>query len=206
MAIYQSLLDKSRKSVSKTVWSILFVGSVISSLLLIASYVIQPTSFFNLSPSHHIICEHAIDTESCSAHVSEVAQTPILTTQYTQGYRLNLLQSILTKSTSHIQKAIDTANAVKLRINSPKEEAGLVECEELMDLSMDRVWDSIVALSKKSSADSMQDAHSWLSSVLTNHATCLDGLEGYSARTLMEAEVKDLISRARTSLALLVAI
>ncbi|MQK22214.1 hypothetical protein EI013_28010, partial [Escherichia coli] len=71
---------------------------------------------------------------------------------------------------------------------------------------MDRVWDSIVALSKKSSADSMQDAHSWLSSVLTNHATCLDGLEGYSARTLMEAEVKDLISRARTSLALLVAI
>ncbi|KAK7308156.1 hypothetical protein VNO77_41753 [Canavalia gladiata] len=108
------------------------------------------------------------------------------------------------KSTSHIQRAMDEAKAVKLRINSPREEAALHNCVELMDLSMDRVWDSMVALTK-GTTDSVHDAHTWLSTVLTNHDTCLDGLEG-TARALMEAEVEDLMSRARTSLAMLVAV
>ncbi|KAJ1420434.1 Pectinesterase, catalytic [Sesbania bispinosa] len=99
---------------------------------------------------------------------------------------------------------MDTVKAIKHRINNPKEEVALHDCEQLMDLSIDRVWDSVVALTKNT-IDSQQDAHSWLSSVLTNHATCLDGLEGPS-RALMEAELEDLMSRARTSLAMLVAV
>ncbi|XP_029127404.1 pectinesterase 2.1-like [Cajanus cajan] len=99
---------------------------------------------------------------------------------------------------------MDTANVIKLRINNPREEAALRDCVELMDLSMDRVWDSMVALTKNTS-DSLQDAHTWLSSVLTNHASCLDGLEE-PAKALMVAELEDLISRSRTSLAMLVAV
>ncbi|OIV95013.1 hypothetical protein TanjilG_22210 [Lupinus angustifolius] len=191
------------KPLSKILWLILSIAIVLSSLLLISSYLIKPIPLFNPSSSLNI-CEYAIDTKSCLAHVSEVTQVPNLATT-TQSYKLKLLQSILKRTTSYILKGMDTANAIKLKgSNSPKDEAALHDCEELMDLSNSRVKDSMVALSKRT-IDSMQDAHSWLSSVLTNHATCLDGLEG-SARTLMEAEVKDLISRSRTSLALLVAI
>ncbi|XP_073221084.1 pectinesterase/pectinesterase inhibitor-like [Cicer arietinum] len=44
-----------------------------------------------------------------------------------------------------------------------------------------------------------------LSIVLTNHVTCLDGLEG-SSLVVMESDLHDLISRARSSLAVLVAV
>nr|CAD29733.1 pectin methylesterase [Sesbania rostrata] len=201
MASQQSLLDKPRNSLSKTFWLILSLVAIISSSALIASYLFNPTSFFNLTSSPHV-CEHALDTKSCLAHVSEVAQGPILAT--TKDHKLNLLISLLTQSTPQIQNAMDTVKAIKHKINNPKEEAALHDCEQLMDLSIDRVWDSVVALTKNT-IDSQQDTHSWLSSVLTNHATCLDGLEGTS-RALMEAELEDLMSRARTSLAMLVAV
>jgi pectinesterase len=97
-----------------------------------------------------------------------------------------------------------TAKDVNHRINDPKVVAGLLDCVQLMDLSRDRILDSIVGLENITSR-SLEDAHSWLSSVLTNHVTCLDGLHG-SARTTMEPGLEDLISRARTSLAMLVAV
>ncbi|XP_027361417.1 pectinesterase-like [Abrus precatorius] len=202
MATQQSLLNKPSKSLSKTIFLILSAAAVISSSALIASYFINPTSFFNPSSPHHV-CDHALDTSSCLAHVSEVAQGPFLSTP-TKDHKYNLLHSFLMKSNSHIHNAMDTAKAIRQRINNRREEAALRDCEELMELSMDRVWDSMVALTKDTTV-SQQDAHTWLSSVLTNHGTCLDGLEG-PAKALMEAEVQDLMSRARTSLAMLVAV
>ncbi|XP_057436874.1 pectinesterase-like [Lotus japonicus] len=195
----QSLLDKPRKSFSKTFWLFLSLVAIISSSALIASYL-KPTSFnLFLSPPHG--CEHALDASSCLAHVSEVSQSPI---SATKDPKLNILISLMTKSTSHIQEAMVKTKAIKNRINNPREEAALSDCEQLMDLSIDRVWDSVMALTKDNT-DSHQDAHAWLSGVLTNHATCLDGLEGPS-RALMEAEIEDLISRSKTSLALLVSV
>ncbi|RDX97265.1 Pectinesterase 2.1, partial [Mucuna pruriens] len=199
MASQQSVLDRPRKSASKTIWLILSIAVVLSSSAFIGSYLIKSTLFFNHSFPHHV-CDHALDTTSCLAHVSEVAQGQILTA--TKDYKFNLLRSFLMKSTSHIQSVMDTANAIKYRINNRRDDAALQDCAELMDLSIDRVWDTMVALTKETT-DSLQDVHTWLSSVLTNHATCLDGLEG-RARVLMEAELEDLISRARTSLAMLV--
>ncbi|CAI8593305.1 unnamed protein product [Vicia faba] len=96
------------------------------------------------------------------------------------------------------------ANVIKRRVNGPREETALNDCEQLMDLSMDRVWDSVLTLTKNN-VESQQDAHTWLSSILTNHATCLDGLEGAS-RAVMENDLEDLISRARSSLAVLVSV
>ncbi|KAL4373646.1 hypothetical protein AHAS_Ahas05G0102600 [Arachis hypogaea] len=194
---------------------LLIFDGVVASTVFIASYlIIRTTSFssFSLSsssssPHHHDdLYQHAIHRATCLAHVSEIAQQdPILAT--TKGHNFNLLQSFLTKSNSGIQEAMDMASAIKIRFNgSPKEEAALQVCADLMDLSIGRVLQSVVALTKRNTTHSLQDAHTWQSSVLTNHATCLDGLEGFSARAIMEPQLRDLIFRSRTSLAVLAAL
>ncbi|BAU00809.1 hypothetical protein VIGAN_10244100 [Vigna angularis var. angularis] len=201
MATHQSLLDNPRKSVSKTICLIFSVAVVLTSSALIASYLSKPSPLFNHGISHRV-CDHAIDPSACLAHVLEVEQDPMFGA--TQNHRFGLLQSFLMKSTSHIERVIGAANAMRVRMNNPGEEAALRDCVELMELSVDRVWDSKASLTK-GTTDSAQDAHTWLSSVLTNHVTCLEGLKG-RARRVMEAEVQDLISRARSSLAMFVAV
>ncbi|XP_058767118.1 pectinesterase-like [Vicia villosa] len=201
MATQETLLDKPRKSLPKTFWLILSLAAIISSSALIVSHFKKPTSFFHLS-SASSLCEHALDTKSCLTHVSEVVHGPTLANS--KDHKLSTLLSLLTKSTTHIQKARDTANAIKRRVNSPREETALNDCEQLMELSIDRVWDSMLTLTKNN-IDSQQDAHTWLSSVLTNHATCLDGLEGTS-RVVMESDIQELKSRAKTSLAVFLAV
>jgi len=201
MASQQSLLDKPRKSLPKTFWLILSLVAIISSSALIISHLNKPISFINLSSAPNL-CEHALDTNSCLTHVAEVSHVSTLVT--TKDQNLHVLLSLLTKSTAHIKKTMDTTNVIKRRINSPREEIALSDCEQLMDLSMNRIWDSMLKLTKNN-IDSHQDAHTWLSSVLTNHATCLDGLEGTS-RAVMENDLQDLISRARSSLAVFLAV
>ncbi|KAK2413960.1 pectinesterase [Trifolium repens] len=201
MAFQENLLEKPKKSITKTFWLILSLAAIISSSALIVSHLKKPISILHLSSAPNL-CEHALDTKSCLTHVSEVVQGSNL--DNIKDHKLSTLISLLTKSTTHIQKAMNTANVIKRRINSPKEENDLNVCEQLMDLSMDRVWDSVLTLTKDNT-DSQQDAHTWLSSVLTNHATCLDGLEGTS-RAVMEGDLQELISRARSSLAVLVAV
>nr|DAD23307.1 TPA_asm: hypothetical protein HUJ06_024770 [Nelumbo nucifera] len=73
-----------------------------------------------------------------------------------------------------------------------------------MDLSIDRLMDSTPTVLTRTNP-SMANANAWLSSALTNHVTCHDGLNG-SALSAMDGILKDLIARARTSLALLMAI
>lgn len=119
---------------------------------------------------------------------------------------VNLLQGLLEESSPHLQKALETAKEAYSKINNPEDRAAIIDCVELMDVSMDRVMDSIVALQNLKVQNTMEDVHTWLSSILTNHVTCLDGLEGLSARTIMEPRLKDLISRSRAFLAMLVAI
>jgi pectinesterase len=201
MATQQSLLDKPRKSIPKTFWLILSLVAIISSSALIVSHLNKPISFYHLSSAPNV-CQHALDSKSCLDHVSEVIQGATLAN--TKDQNLHVLLSLLTKSTTHMQKAMNTANVIKRRINSPREEIALNDCEQLMDLSMDRVWDSVLAMTE-SNIDSEQDAHTWLSSVLTNHATCLDGLEGISLN-LMESDIQEMISRARTSLAVFLSV
>ncbi|XP_058739516.1 pectinesterase-like [Vicia villosa] len=201
MATQETLLDKPRKSLPKTFWLILSLAAIISSSTLIATHFKKPTTFFHLSSAPNL-CEHALDTKSCLTHVSEVVHGPTLAN--TKDHKLSTLLSLLTKSTTHIQKSMKTANVIKSRVNSRREEIALNDCEQLMNLSMERVWDSVLTLTKDN-MDTQQNAHTWLSSVLTNHVTCLDGLEGAS-RVIMENDLQDLISRARSSLAVLVSV
>ncbi|XP_052725198.1 pectinesterase-like [Vigna angularis] len=199
MATQQSLLEKPKKSVSKTICLLLSVIAVLSSSAFLASYIFKPSSVFNDSSLNHV-CHHALDTTSCLAHISEVTQTHTFTA--TKRHKFDLLKSFLKKHASHIEKAMGETNAIRFRVNNPREEAALKDCVDLMELSFDRVWNSMLALTKQTT-ESHQDAHTWLSSVLTNHATCLDGLEG-AARSVMEDELEDLKSRSRTALAILV--
>ncbi|CAK8541371.1 unnamed protein product [Lathyrus sativus] len=201
MATQETLLDKPKKSIPKTFWLILSLAAIISSSAIIVSHLNIPTSFFHPS-SAPTLCEHAVDTKSCLTHVSEVVQGPTLAN--TKDHKLSTLISLLTKSITHIQEATNKANIIKSRVNSGREEIALNDCEQLMNLSTDRVWDSVLTLTKDN-MDSQQDAHTWLSSVLTNHETCLDGLQG-TTRVVMESDLQDLISRARSSLAVLVSV
>ncbi|GMY36948.1 pectinesterase/pectinesterase inhibitor [Fagus crenata] len=190
MATHQPLLENPKTSHYKTFYLFLTFTAIISSIALVATHFIRPSSSNPFLQSHICDQEGWIDTDTIM-----------------QMNDVHLLQVFLERSTSAIQKAMDTANNVNQRINNnPREQAALLDCMELMDLSKDRVFDSIVAL-KNMTTRSFEDAHAWLSSVLTNHVTCLDGLEGSdSAWTSMEPGLKDLLSRAKTSLAMLVAI
>lgn len=133
----------------------------------------------------------------------------ILTTK--KDVEFTLFRSFLMEySTSHILKAMHKFNAIKQWMNnhSPRDQAAaLSDCIKLLDFSMDRVRDSMEALDRNYD-ESHDDAHTWLSSVLSYHVTCLEGLveESSIARALMESDVEDLISRAKTSLDMFVAI
>lgn len=84
------------------------------------------------------------------------------------------------------------------------EQVALGDCVELIDLSIDRVTDSVVALANRTIL-SHSDAQVWLSSVLTNHVTCLDGLRALG-KSFMERVLEDLISRAKASLVIIAAV
>ncbi|TXG47091.1 hypothetical protein EZV62_026385 [Acer yangbiense] len=145
-----------------------------------------------------------IDSQPCSStggiviFVSGSLQLP------GEEHLLRFSQIFLEKSASDIQDTIIkiARRNVSRRINNPREQAALIDCVELMELSVDRIKDSIEALKRKTT-NSNEDAHTWLSGVLTNHVTCLDGIDGSgSVRTM----ISDLITRARKSLAVFVAL
>ncbi|RWR85122.1 pectinesterase [Cinnamomum micranthum f. kanehirae] len=145
--------------------------------------------------NHFHICEKSKNPNSCHAILSSVA-----TFEFLPPTKLLLLQAILKKSVPKINGAISTANDIHGRINDPKQQAGLADCATLMDLSRDRVEDSMLDLDSMS-MNSLSGVHSWLSAVLTNHVTCSDGLHG-PAKSIMETELKPLMELASTSLAI----
>ncbi|KAH7837139.1 hypothetical protein Vadar_010072 [Vaccinium darrowii] len=199
-ATHQPLLGNTptrKTSFWKSLCLLLSLAAIIGSITLVTTRLINPTSY-NPPLSAHI-CDPALDRVSCWDMVSEVASGNMM-----QMNSIDLLQMFLKTSASHIREAVDIASSVSHRINDPKEQAAIADCLELMDLSIDRVMDSVLALGKKTTR-SHSDAHSWLSGVLTNHVTCLDGLNG-PAQPMMEPKLKDLMARARASLAMVVAI
>lgn len=167
--------------------------------------VIGPIAFFttkSVDTSSSLgahVCDQAHGQASCLTMLSQITSGGLM-----QMNDVTLLQMILQNSTSHIRDTAKMANDVSRRINDPREQAALADCLELLDMAESRVVDSVVALGHPT-ACSHSDAHAWLSSVLTNHVTCLDGLSGL-ARPIMESKLNDLISRARTCLALLVSL
>ncbi|KAM3285362.1 hypothetical protein P3S67_024161 [Capsicum chacoense] len=123
---------------------------------------------------------------------------------------VEMLQMILQKMSSQIQETTTLIENVRLRINDIREESALRICSELMDLSRDKITDTMVALGKLMTTTSSNsiyfDAHTWLSAVLTNHNTCLDELHGHEAHSIIQSSLSDLMSKASASLSLMVSI
>ncbi|KAG5622861.1 hypothetical protein H5410_008079 [Solanum commersonii] len=196
----QPLLDSPKtksSSSTKALFVLLSLATIVGSVGLISIWAINGTG-----PSISLttpVCETAHDQPSCLAILSEVAPVGVIDAKI-----VDLLQMVLHKSSLKIHETIDLTNNVNGRINDAKEQAALADCLELMDLSRDRLMDSMIGLGNLS-AQAHFDIHSWLSSILTNHVTCIDGLNG-QARSIMEPMLNDLVARARTSLALMVAI
>ncbi|KAJ4982360.1 hypothetical protein NE237_033197 [Protea cynaroides] len=156
------------------------------------------------------LCSAAIICPSAFVAFHAINNTPHLSLPYSQICSLlhdqpSCLQLFLNKSVSLIVDGMDTVNHISRRINDVREQAALADCVELMDLSIDRLKDSIVAIGG-GSTESFTNAHSWLSSVLTNHETCMDGLNGGSAQSALKFLLQDLIARNKASLAMFIAI
>ncbi|XP_055803918.1 pectinesterase-like [Solanum dulcamara] len=196
----QPLLDSPKtksSSSSKAFYVLLSLAAIIGSVGLISIWPINGTSPSISSTAN--VCDTAHDQPSCLAMVSEVAPAGVIDTK-----TVDLLKMVLHKSSLKIHETIDLVSNVNGRLNDGKEQAALADCLELMDLSRDRLMDSMMGL-RNLSAQAHFDVHSWLSSILTNHVTCIDGLNGQT-RSIMEPMLNDMIARARTSLALMVAI
>ncbi|XP_073127597.1 pectinesterase-like [Henckelia pumila] len=143
------------------------------------------------------ICQRALHPETCQNFVSELVSDGVKPQNTTF-----ILQKMLVKQARMMRNA--TLHATKLRnqMNAQTEQGALADCLELLDLSIDLVLDSIKAIMAPTGIMSRADAQTWLSTVLTNHVTCFDGLNAPS-RKPMEAILEDLILRARASLAIL---
>ncbi|KAK9084877.1 hypothetical protein Sjap_025288 [Stephania japonica] len=150
------------------------------------------TNSSNSSLSH--LCERAHDPQSCHTLLSQELGHSLVH----RSNDLGLLNLFLSNSVSRISSTIKLVQHVQNRANDVREQSALADCMELMSSSIDRVLDSKSALRSLA----LVDAQTWLSTVLTNHVTCLDGLQGES-RSVMEAELEDLIARDRTALSML---
>lgn len=110
-----------------------------------------------------------------------------------------MLVKILEGHVSHINNVIKATQ--EYHDDHHRERAALADCLELMDLSRDRVTDSIKALGAKSNNE--MDINAWLSAVLTNYVTCLDLIQDYPHLLgLIGPNIEGLISRARAILAI----
>ncbi|XP_059292876.1 pectinesterase-like [Lycium ferocissimum] len=195
-----------RKTFSfKSLYIFLALAAVVCSIAIVSIVYFHGSNNSFLSVKSPNICEHATDQSSCLAIVSEVI-TPY-SASAAKNKKVEILQMILHKTSSQIQETTTFIKNVQLRINDKREQSSLAICLELMDMSREKIMDSMVALGKLSTSSSNSiyfDAHTWLSAVLTNHNTCMDELHDGEAQSIMKPILKDLMSRASASLALMV--
>lgn len=204
----QPLLDVKNNTIfsCKIIYSVMLLISAIS---LISFFVLLPDQQQQPPPteiqSHQSVslinlCSRAHNQEECSKFVSEVTATNGKLAAQKDGKII--LKKFLMNYGHQLDNAITVLKRSKNHINGYNQLGPVEDCLELMDLSVDRVRDSVAALASSSAttqSQSLADVHTWLSSLLTNHVTCIDGLNSTS---LLGNVTQDLIARARTSLAM----
>ncbi|KAI3988224.1 hypothetical protein MKX01_012013 [Papaver californicum] len=204
--------SSSSSSFRKILYLLLSFAAIISATL-VAFNLFRNSNDINFTSSSIVVPLHLCDggfhsKASCLAMLNESINGDKLIGK--SSVPAASLQIFLEKSVSRISNTMETVNGFNRLSNDLKEQEALRNCIELIDSSIDRVTDSVKALieSTRSNHESLDDAHTWLSAVLTNHVTCLDGLNevselGESIRLPIETEMKDLIARARVSLAII---
>ncbi|KAJ8514101.1 hypothetical protein OPV22_004535 [Ensete ventricosum] len=170
----------------------------LATLMCLAAFVtIQLTTTTTMNPplQPSDLCAKSPNPTSCHAIVS---QAMLASTGNLHPTPVQIFRSLLHNSLAQLDAAAASAADIHPRlINEPKQKSALADCMQLLELSRDRIVGSGDA--------TRSDARTWMSAVLTNHATCLDGLDGV-AKSAMRAHLEYLKSSASASLAVLHAV
>ncbi|KAH9625747.1 hypothetical protein KSS87_022300 [Heliosperma pusillum] len=201
---HQTLLNptKNTKTTHKILYFFLTLATLISltylGFLTIQSNYSNPNNNNNNQLS---LCEKSHNPTSCLAFINEAIPNEAETTSWGFDDGRKMLSKLLSLHASDITRAMH----VTKRSNALNQ--AVVDCLELMDLSRDRLQDSIKLFSTnykvKYNYNTNDNIKTWLSAVLTNHVTCLDQLEDNNSHLLgIKSIVDDLILRARALLAI----
>ncbi|KAG9454138.1 hypothetical protein H6P81_007042 [Aristolochia fimbriata] len=194
----QPLLGAHRRRSTRLCKAVLLTLCLVSLLCLSALVTIHVAS-----GNHFTVCARAKNPTSCLTLISgEVVSAGIRPMS-----QIQLLQILVNRSVAGVDSAIEVAHRVSLRLPNingfmKQQSAGISDCLQLLDVSRDLLEDASRDLNMPLTRRSRSDAHSWLSAVLTNYDTCLDGLLQGAAKAPMKAEVENLMALASTSLAI----
>ncbi|KQK10126.1 pectinesterase [Brachypodium distachyon] len=149
------------------------------------------------NPATPDLCRSSPDPATCHAIVADAvlaSQTPHPTPP------VQVLRAILARSLHQHDAAASALAGMHRRAVSDRsgQRAPLADCILLLELARDRLADAAVARHE-------DDARTWLSAVLTDHVTCLDGLDDddQPLRDVVGAHLEPLKSLASASLAVL---
>ncbi|MQM22586.1 hypothetical protein Taro_055641 [Colocasia esculenta] len=178
---------------------LILLSSTLAAVLCLAALgAVQVTT--DQKQSHPAdLCAFSPNLSSCQTVVSDVLAAG--NSQLGPHSTADLVQVLIRRSLRQLDAAAVAAGGIQGRLNgSGRKQAALADCVQLMDVSRDRLVGADAAVG----SSSLADAHSWLSAVLTNYVTCLDGLDGDAREDLAESHVKPLMELASASLAVLV--
>ncbi|KAL1188651.1 Pectinesterase/pectinesterase inhibitor 18 [Cardamine amara subsp. amara] len=201
----QPLLSKPKSLKHKNLCLVLSFAAIIGSAVFFAAQLISINNTSDdslLTPTQ--ICHGSHDEVSCQALLSEFT-----TLSLSKLNRHDLLQVFLKNSVWRVKSAMTMVNEARTRSNGVKGEAGLADCEEMMNVSKDRMVSSMEELRGGNlNLESYSNVHTWLSSVLTNYMTCLDSINDVSVdfKPSVKAQLEDLVSRSRVALAIFVSV
>ncbi|KAF7037388.1 hypothetical protein CFC21_047767 [Triticum aestivum] len=157
-------------------------------------------AFLVLSPATVTVdlCTNSPDPASCHAIVADA----VLTSPDAHPSRpAQVLPAIIDRSLHQHDAAAVAVAAMHWRASDPRQRAALADCVQLMELARDRLAGAVDHASV-----APEDARTWLSAVLTDYVTCLDGLDDGPPRDAVGAQLEPLMSLASASLAVLNAV
>uniref|UniRef100_A0A1J3DV23 Pectinesterase n=1 Tax=Noccaea caerulescens TaxID=107243 RepID=A0A1J3DV23_NOCCA len=201
----QPLLSKPKSLNNNNLCLVLSFVAILGSAAFFTAQLISTNTTSDaslLTPSQ--ICQGSHDQNSCQALLSEFT-----TLSLSKLKRHDLLHVFLKSSVWRLESAMNTVNEARIRSNGVRDEAVFADCQEMMDISKDRLMSSMKELRGGNlNLESYSNVHTWLSSVLTNYMTCLDGISDVSvdSKLSVKPELEDLVSRARVALAIFVSV
>ncbi|CAH8251952.1 unnamed protein product [Arabidopsis lyrata] len=201
----QPLLSKPKSFKHKNLCLVLSFVAILGSAAIYTSQLISINTSNDdslLTPSQ--ICHGAHNQDSCQALLSEFT-----TLSLSKVNRLDLLHVFLKNSVWRLESTMTMVSEARIRSNGVRDKAGLADCEEMMDVSKDRMVSSMEELRGGNyNLESYSNVHTWLSSVLTNYMTCLESISDVSvnSKPRVKPQLEDLVSRARVALAIFVSV
>uniref|UniRef100_A0ACD5W0L2 Uncharacterized protein n=1 Tax=Avena sativa TaxID=4498 RepID=A0ACD5W0L2_AVESA len=168
------------------------------TLLSAATLLSVATFLLLLNPSTVNLCTNSPDAASCHAIV---AAAVLASPNAHRSQPAQVLRAILARSLDQHDAAAAAVTGMHRRTSDPRQRAALSDCVQLMDLARDRLSDAA-----DTAPAARNNARTWLSAVLTDHVTCLDGLNDEPLRDAVGAHLEPLKSLASASLAVLNAV